>query len=42
MLEIAKRVYYNGTQLPSIKASLTKKKIFLPCAQSLHTSKIDM
>jgi hypothetical protein len=42
MLEIAKRVYYNGNQLPSIKPSLTKKKKFLPCAQSLHTSKIDM
>jgi len=36
MLEIVKRVYYNGAHLPTIEASLTKKKMLLPRAQSLH------
>jgi hypothetical protein len=36
MLKIAKRVYYNGAHLPTIEASLTKKKILLPQDQSLH------
>jgi hypothetical protein len=36
MLKIAKRVYYNGAHLPTIEASLTKMKILLPRAQSLH------
>jgi hypothetical protein len=42
MLEIAKRVYYNGAHLPTIEASFTKKRIFFPQAQSLCTSKIDL
>jgi hypothetical protein len=42
MLKIAKRVYYNGAHLPNIEASLTKKKILLPLAQSLHASDTDL